>query len=132
MKDRGTASLELALGIGMLVIPAVLAVVSFAPWLEARAFVRSAAAEGARAAVLSADDPAGAAVRAVREMASGRGYENVAVSPCGGACSLERGAVIEVEVSMDVPLLTTPWGDVGGVEATAVHRELVDAYRSLP
>lgn len=133
MRERGSAPLELALGIGMLVVPALLVVVSFGPWLAAREFVRSAAAEGARAGVLAVADPAGAAVEAVGQMAAGRGYPGVEVVPCGGGgCSLERGSLIEVRVMMEVPLIATPWGDVGGVEVAAVHREAVDAYRSLP
>lgn len=133
MSQRGSASLELALGVGMLIFPALIAVLSFAPWLEARSFVRSAAAEGARAAVLAVGDPAAAGAAVVLEMAEGRGYEAVEVEMCGGGgCVLERGRYITAQVAVEVPLIATPWGDVGGIEATAVHSEPVDAYRSLP
>lgn len=133
MTQRGTASLELALGMSLLVIPAVVAVLSFSPWLEARSFVRSAAAEGARAAVLASGDPTSAGTSLVAAMAEGREYEGVAVEMCGGAlCVLERGAYVTVRVSLEVPLVSTPWGDVGGVVVEGFHAEPVDAYRSLP
>jgi hypothetical protein len=90
--ERGSASLELALGVAVLVVPAVVAVVSFAPWLEARAFVRAAAAEAARAAVLAPTDPGAAGARAVSDMAAGRDMGGVSVTMCGGGvCLIERG-----------------------------------------
>lgn len=133
MRQRGSASLELALGMGLLVIPAVIAVLSFAPWLEARAFVRAAAAEGARAAVLAAAEPSAVGTAVIAEMAAGRGYEAVSIQMCGGSpCVLVRGAYVTAAVMVDVPLVATPWGDVGGVTVRGSHAEPVDAYRSLP
>lgn len=133
MSQRGSASLELALGVALLVIPALVAVLSFSPWLEARSFVRSAASEGARAAVLAAGDPTSAGAVLIEDLAAGRGYETVAIEMCGGSpCDLERGQYVTVRVSIDVPLVVTPWGDVGGVTVEGWHAEPVDAYRSLP
>lgn len=135
MTERGSASLELALGMAMLVVPAVMMVASFSVWLEARSFVRAAAAEGARAAVLAEADPAAAGMLVVADMAAGRGFaaEEVAVSMCGGTvCVLERGGFVTAAVSIDVPLVVTPWGEVGGVTVSYTHAEPVDAYRSLP
>lgn len=133
MTERGSAPLELALGMGLLVLPAVVAVLAFSPWLEARSFVRSAAAEGARAAVLTSGEPAATAAALVANMASGRGYEDVSVEMCGGApCVRRRGGYVTARVWMEVPLVSTPWGDVGGVAVEGIHAEPVDAYRSLP
>ena len=144
MSEKGTASLELALGVAVLVIPALVAVVSFGPWLEARAFARAAAAEGARVAVLASGDPALEGAAVVSEMARQRGFENgdVRVGLCGappvmpgssrGTCVLIRGGEVVVTVIIEVPLISTPWGDVGGVDIRATHAESVDAYRSLP
>lgn len=133
MTDRGTASVELALGMAVLVIPAVVAVLSFSPWLEARAFVRAAAAEGARAAVLAGADPSSAGAAAITDMAVGRGFESVGIEMCGGTtCVLERGGFVTARVSIEVPLFSTPWGDVGGITVEGFHAEPVDAYRSLP
>lgn len=133
MRERGSAALELALGVGFLIVPALVAVVSFGPWLEARSFVRAAAAEGARAAVLSVSDPAAAGTEAVADMAAGRGYEEYSIEMCGGGeCVLERGQFVSAGVTVDIPLIATPWGDVGGVTVRGFHSEPVDTYRSLP
>ncbi|MGH8912309.1 MAG: hypothetical protein ACRDVD_07340 [Acidimicrobiia bacterium] len=144
MREEGSASLELALGMAMLVIPAVVMVASFSIWLEARAFVRAGAAEGARAAVLAEGDPAAAGTAVVADMATGRGFppDEVTVSMCGGpslaagsgsgSCILDRGVLVTASVSVEVPLVETPWGEVGGVKVAASHAEPVDAYRSLP
>ena len=135
MTERGSAPLELALGLGLLVLPALVVVMSFAPWLEARAFVHAAAAEGARSAVLASNDPTAAGVETVEEMAAGRGLDPsvVGVTMCGGVgCALVRGGYVTVEVSVDIPLVATPWGDVGGLTVNAAHSEPVDIYRSLP
>lgn len=125
--------MELALGIALMVIPALIAVLSFAPWLEARAFVRAAAAEGARAAVLASADPSAAGAEVIADMAAVRGYEAVVIEMCGGSqCVLVRGAYVTAAVSVEVPLVATPWGDVGGLTVEGAHAEPVDAYRSLP
>lgn len=132
MREQGSASLELALGMGLLIFPAVVAVLAFSPWLEAREFVRSAAAEGARAAVLASGDPAAAGAGLVGDLAAGRGYDVVEIEMCGGGpCVLERGEFVTVRVAMEVPVVSTPWGGVGGVTVEAFHSEPVDAYRSL-
>lgn len=135
MTDRGSAPLELALGMGLLVIPALVGVLSFAPWLEARAFVRAAAAESARSAVLASGNPLATGMATAEEMAAGRGYEpsEVDIEMCGGTlCDLTRGSYVTARISVDIPLVSTPWGDVGGLTVSAFHAEPVDAYRSLP
>ncbi|MFO7293041.1 MAG: hypothetical protein FWJ92_04245 [Actinomycetes bacterium] len=132
MTQRGSAAIELALGIGLLVLPAVIVVLAFSPWLEARAFVRTAAAEAARAAVLADGVPAGTGEAVVAPMARARGYDASVVMCGGNQCSLDRGAYITAEVTVHVPLIDTPWGGIGGLAVTAFHAEPVDVYRSLP
>lgn len=135
MTDRGAAALELALGVAVLVVPAVIVVASFSGWLEMRAFSVAAAAEGARAAVLATGDPAASGRAVVADLAAGRGIDpdRVGVEMCGGGeCVLARGGFVNAVVSVEVPLVRTPWGDVGGVTVVASHSEPVDAYRSLP
>lgn len=132
MSQRGSAPLELALGLGMLVIPAALLVLSFGPWLEARTFVRAAAAEGARAIIL-ADGSSGAGVGLIGEMAEARGLELAEIELCGDeSCPIDRGGYVTVRVAVDVPLIDTPWGTVGGLTVEATHAEPVDLYVSLP
>ncbi len=142
--SRGSASLEMALGAGLLLVPAVLLVLSFGPWLERYGFVRLASAEAARAVVLS-DGDAAAARAVVEDVARGHGIDPavVAVGVCseprpltaagGWGCGpLVRGGTVAVVVAVRVPVLSTPFGEIGGIEIRHRRVEPVDLYRSLP
>lgn len=142
--QRGSAPLELALGAGVLLIPAALLVLSFGPWLETRAFTRLAAGEAARAVVLGNGD--GSAAALVWRMADGAGIDasrvrlgfcggapvSVTRVPVGGCAPLRRGGLVRVVVQVEVPLIRTPFGAVGGLRVQSAHAEPVDLYRSLP
>lgn len=142
MSDRGHAVVELGLAVGLLLLPVALAVLAFGPWSERRVFAEAAAAEAARAAVIHLDTSSGAVV--VADMAANHGLDPhlVRLGWCGappvevagdpGSCSFERGARVAAEVEVWVPLVATPWGEVGGLWTGASHSEPVDLYRSLP
>jgi Flp pilus assembly protein TadG len=142
LSDRGHAAVELGLAVGVLLLPAALAVLAFGPWSERRVFAEAAAAEAARAAVIELDSSAGTQV--VMEMTANQGLSNdlVRLDWCGAdgsgpaavsdTCSFDRGSVVTAEVQVWVPLIATPWGDVGGLWVGASHSEPVDLYRSLP
>jgi len=142
MTDRGHAAAELALAVGLLLLPVALAVLAFGPWSERRVFAEAAAAEAARAAVIHLDTSSGAVV--VSDMATNHGLEPglVRLGWCGavpaeiagdpGSCRFDRGARVTAEVLVWVPLVATPWGEVGGLWSGASHSEPVDLYRSLP
>jgi len=138
LNDRGHAAVELGLAVGVLLLPAALAVLAFGPWSERRVFAEAAASEAVRAAVIQLDMSAGNQV--VRDMAAnhGLGPDLVRLSWCGAAgsgpetCTFARGSVVTAEVEVWVPLVATPWGEVGGLWVGASHSELVDLYRSLP
>jgi hypothetical protein len=142
MSDRGHAAVELGLAVGLLLLPVAIAVLAFGPWSERRVFAAAAAAEAARAAVIELDVSAGAAV--VFEMASnhGLGSDSVRLGWCGEtpsgqsdgatACSFERGSSISARVEVWVPVVATPWGEIGGLWVGSAHSEPVDLYRSLP
>lgn len=151
MTQRGSASLELALGVLLLMVPVTVAVMSFGPWLERLAFARLAAAETSRAVVVAGGDVEPAMLQ-IATMASNRGYPGarVRVGLCGAtpmpvaaggasACAIppERNGSVRARVEVDVPLLVLPWRHdggtvtVGGLEAAAEHESLVDLYRSL-
>ena len=142
--QRGSASLELALGVGLLLVPAALLVLSFGPWLERRTFVRLAAAEVARSVVMAGGDGS-AGLQLLDDLAAGSGIAPDQVS--GGLCAepvsmvsaspwgcapLVRGGTVTVTVGVEVPLLSTPFGEVGGLRIEHVQVEPVDLYRSLP
>ena len=142
MRDRGHAAVEFALAVGVLLLPVALAVLSFGPWLEHRVVARAAAAEAARAAVVDLDHSSGMAM--AMSVITGHGLDTdsarfgwcgstpVPIGSAAGSCPLTRGSVAEVTIEVWVPLLTTPWGPVGGLWASASHSEPVDLYRSLP
>ena len=142
MKDRGHAAVELGLAVGLLLLPVAIAVLAFGPWSERRVFAEAAAAEAARAAVIHLDTSAGALVVADMAANHGLGSDLVRLGWCGAgaqegddrpvSCSFERGTEVIAAVEVWVPLVATPWGEIGGLWVGATHSELVDLYRSLP
>lgn len=142
MKDRGHAAAELALGVGVLLLPVALAVLAFGPWSERRVFAEAAAAEGARALAVDLD-PTGAE-GLVGRMIDAQGLEldlvrlgwcGAAPAPVGsdtGSCPLGRGSTVFLDVEVWAPLVMTPWGSVGGLWISADHAEPIDLYRSFP
>jgi hypothetical protein len=141
VNDRGHAAVELGLAVGLLLLPAALVVLGFGPWSERRVFAEAAAAEAARAAVIELSTVS--ASRLVIDMAENHGLdtEMVRLGWCGGqpevlpggpsACSFARASEVTAEVLVWVPLLDTPWGQVGGLWMGAAHAEPIDLYRSL-
>jgi hypothetical protein len=132
---------ELGLAVGLLLLPVAVAILAFGPWSERRVFAEAAAAEAARAAVIHLDVSVGQTV--VSEMASNHGLspDLVRLGWCGGtpgetssvsACAFDRGSTVTAIVEVWVPLIATPWGEVGGVWVGTAHSEPVDLYRSLP
>jgi hypothetical protein len=149
--ERGAAPLELALGVGLLMIPVALAVLSFGPWMERRTFARLAAAEASRSVVVD-DGATRVAFDQIAAMATNHGFDldAVRIGLCGAtpralsaggasACPLvlTRGSSVVARVEVDVPLIVLPWRDgsgnraaVGGVVTSFEHESFVDLYRS--
>ncbi len=142
MRDEGHAAVEFALAVGALLMPAALFVLSLGPWLEQRVAARAVAAEAARAAAIDLDLSVGSAVaRAILETHDVI-PEQARLGWCGadpgelfappGSCPLARGSLVVAEVELWVPMISTPWGQIGGFWTGASHREPVDLYRSIP
>jgi hypothetical protein len=141
VKDRGHAAVELGLAVGLLLLPVALAVLAFGPWSERRVFAEAAAAEAARAAVIELSTAPGSIVVADMAANHGLGEGLVRLGWCGASptdvaddsasCSFERGTEVTAEVEVWVPLVATPWGEVGGLWVGAAHSEPIDLYRSL-
>ncbi|MGH8914838.1 MAG: hypothetical protein ACRDZM_10030 [Acidimicrobiia bacterium] len=141
MRERGHAAVELGLAVGLLLLPVAVAVLAFGPWSERRVLAEAAAAEAARAAVIALDVESGSVV--VADMASNHGLAEGMVrlgwcgstptelSAPGAGCGFERGTEVTAEVQVWVPLMVTPWGEVGGLWVGAAHSEPIDLYRSL-
>lgn len=129
--SRGSAPLELVLGVGLLVAPVVILLALVPPLLEARSVARVASAEAARV-VVTGDGSAASHMEAV---AAGRAVagDDAAVRLCGGTCALVRGGTVDAVVEVRTQVVTVPLlGTIGSLRVSATHREQVDAYRSLP
>lgn len=139
MSDRGHAGVELALSVGVLLLPVALVVAAFGPWSERRVTAEAMAAETARAAVLELSQDAGEVVLAALLAGHGVADEQVRIGWCGatpaatpsGSCLLQRGGTVSVTVELWTPLVSTPWGPVGGLWVVGEHAEPIDLYRSL-
>jgi len=141
VRDKGHAAVEFALAVVVLLVPAALVVTAFGPWSERRVFAESAAAETARVAVVELEHAAGVAVLTQSASNHGLDADMVRVGWCGanpgpldspgGSCPMIRGSSVEVRVDVWTPMVSTPWGAVGGLWITATHIEPVDLYRSL-
>ena len=142
MRERGHAAVEFAMAVAVLLLPVALVVVSFGPWSERRVFAEAAAAEVSRAAVLSLDELAAAGLLESLADEHGLNAGEVRLGWCGvtpdapasaePGCPLNRGSVVTANIEVWVPLVSTPWGEIGGLWVEAAHSEPVDLYRSLP
>jgi len=130
----GFVALELALGIGLLVLPLTMLVLTFPTWSEYQATATTAAAEAAREAVLAPDLQEGRMLgeAVAREVFANHGLARTAVEVrWRGAGSLERGATVIATVTIRMPAAEIPGiGRVGSWHWTATHAEQVDRYRS--
>lgn len=130
----GFVALELALGIGLLVLPLTMLVLTFPTWSEYQATATTAASEAAREAVLAGDVEQGRArgETVAREVFANHGLGRAAVDVrWGGSGGLTRGATVVAEVTIRMPAVEIPGiGRVGSWDWTATHAEQVDRYRS--
>jgi Flp pilus assembly protein TadG len=137
MRERGSAAIEFALGVLVLLVPVALLVLSFGPTLERRVLARSLAVDVARAVVAADGSPTGVIDRMVWQTASaGVPPGHVRVAVCGGAsrelvemggCELPRHGAVEVTIEVVVEPQLIPGGPKW---VSYTHREAVDAYRS--
>jgi len=141
MREKGSAAVEIGIAVGMLLIPAALVVLGVGPWLERSNLARVAASEAARRAVVDLDVSAASALVAQVATNHGLDADEVTLSWCGSpeaapalstsACAFGRGTAVMAEVRVWVPLVNTPWGELGGVWVRGLHSEPIDLYRSL-
>jgi hypothetical protein len=139
--DAGSAPVEFAAGVALLVLPVTLLVAALPHWVEHQAAARQAAREAARAVTVAADPRAAVAdaealareVLANHAVAAAAVLEVVVDAPLGSDGRVARGEDVVARVRIRVPVTVTPLtGAIGGFTVTAVHREPVHAYRSLP
>ena len=132
--DRGFVATELAVGIGVLVLPIACLVLTLPTWSERQTTARAIAREVGRSTAVAGrcDEPAAEAL--TREMATNLGLDpgDVAVAlDCVGNTRLPRGGTVTARVTVRVPAVALPaLGSVGAWSWTATHTETVDPYRS--
>lgn len=133
--QRGSVGVELALGVGVLLLPVALTVVVLPTWAERQSMARLAAQEAARTVVLAGDLGTGTAQgRALAErIAANHGMPGAirAVSVTTPGRSLARGATVTATVEVLIGVPDLPWITGGDVTWTVTHVEVVDPYRSF-
>lgn len=132
MNEDGAAAIEFPAAVGLLLLPVAVFVLTIAPVSERRTVASIAAAEAARAYVTasSAEEAVMAAERVVAAIDGNHDFD-VALTALEG--SLARGSTVSATVEVVLPVVTFPGiGQLGGMRHTAVHREPIDLYRSIP
>jgi hypothetical protein len=130
MRERGSVPVEFAAAIGLLLIPAVLLVMSFAPWVERQMMAREIARDVARSVVMNAVVEGADAMAGQAAVNYGVDPEDVSVVVGG---DLGRGGLVTATVTVRMPAMSIPGiGGFGSVTWSVHHTEQVDLYRSLP
>ncbi|MDX1659732.1 MAG: hypothetical protein R3343_12995 [Nitriliruptorales bacterium] len=140
--ERGSAAIELVAGVGLLVFPAVLLVLSLPTWAQARTAAEVAAREAARTVVL-ADDPMGPAATAAgraaaetvlanhgRRLVGEPTFEWDRVDAAGGRVRQDQ---VAATVTIRMPAVAVPFvGSWAAFDWSTTHVEPLDIYRSVP
>lgn len=138
MTERGTAPIELAVGVLVLLIPVALLVLSFGPALERRVLARSHAVEIGRTLVEADGALSDAEVARLVWHAESAGVDGttIRVALCGGGdvpltdiggCSLTSLDVVDVRVEIPVEPQLLPGGPAA---VSYTHLEPIEPYRS--
>ncbi|MGO9660231.1 MAG: hypothetical protein ACLQVK_04185 [Acidimicrobiales bacterium] len=130
--EQGSATpLSLMLGVGLIVVPVLVLVLTLPAWEQRTVDAQDAARDAARALVEADDwgDGVAAAEQAVSEIVSSDGLvaADVSLSLAG---SLGPGGTVTASVTVLVPAGNVPGlGFIGTLHYTASSTEHVDAYR---
>ena len=134
--ESGFVATELALGVGLLVIPVALLVLTLPGWSERQVTARVISREVARRAARDGVCDLGAARALGVTMAHNLGVpgDGFAVElACPDGSELPPGSDIEARVTVAMPAVQVPGiGAVGAWSWTARHREPVDRYSAAP
>ena len=139
MTERGSAPIEFAVGVLVLLVPVALLVLSFGPALERRVLARSLAMDVARELVVSGGAVSAESVVRFSRLVetSGVSLTAVRIGVCGGptrpvdtidACPLGARETVEVEVEVEVEQVLPGTPEV----VSHTHTEPLDPFRSTP
>ena len=132
--EDGFAPLTMMLGLGLLVIPVLLVVLTVPTWEARTVDARDAAANAARALVTANNwaDGVAAADQIVSEQTANDGLHPTQIT-VGYSGTLTPGATVTATVTVTIPAGTIPGiGAFGTVHYTARSTQQVDDYRSDP
>jgi hypothetical protein len=133
--ERGYVAGEVALGIGLLVFPVALLVLTLPSWSERQTTARSIAREVSKVAAVAGVCDRGRAVETGQDMARNLGLAPSDIDvqlDCAPGERLQRGGSVRASVTVAVPAVTFPGiGSVGAWSWTAHHSEPIDQYRSF-
>lgn len=129
--EDGAVPIELALGVGLLLIPTALLVLSLPGWVERQSMAGLAAEEAARALAVTgtATDARTTARRIVSEVAANHGLAPGEVSDVDVDGSFSRGGTVQVTVTVEIPLVRLGEEPLG-FTWDVTRAEQVDLYRS--
>ncbi len=127
--ERGSAVIEIPMVLGFLIIPVAFLILTIPTWLQGIHAANDAAAESARAFVLSGADP-GAVDRALSATASSHGYDDRI--QLASATTTGIGPGDEVTITVDVELRAIALFNVGSFTYTASHVERYPSYVRAP
>lgn len=134
--EHGYVAAELALGIGLLVFPVALLVLTLPTWSERQSAARAIAREAARTTAVKGVCDTRLTGEVVESMARNLGLRAGDVRlriDCAAGRRLARGSAVTASVTVAIPAVDIPGiGAAGGWHWTAEHAEPVDQYRSLP
>jgi hypothetical protein len=134
-REGGYVAAELALGVGLLVFPVALLVLTLPTWSERQTTARSIAREVSRVVAVAGVCDRGRATDTGHDMARNLGLAPSDVDvrlDCVPGGRLPRGGSVRASVTVAVPAVTFPGiGSVGAWSWTAHHSEPVDQYRSF-
>lgn len=132
--EDGSVPIEFALGVGLLLLPVAVLVLTFPTWAERQSLARLAAQEAARTVVLATDPADGyqAATALAHRIAANHGAPDAITAVTYGGAPV-RGGSITATVTVAIPLPGLPPFDLLPAPAwTTSHTEPIDPYRSLP
>jgi hypothetical protein len=133
--ERGYVAAELAIGVGLLVFPVALLVLTLPTWSERQTTGRSIAREVARVVAVAGvcDRVRGAAIGDDMARNLGLPPRDIDVQlDCSPGERLARGGRVRASVTVAVPAVNLPGiGSVGAWSWTAHHSEPIDQYRSF-
>jgi len=133
--ERGYVAGELAIGIGLLVFPVALLVLTLPTWSERQTTARSIAQEAARVVAVDGVCDRRRAIETGHDMARNLGLPPGELDiqlDCVPGARLPRGESVRASVTVVVPAVDLPGiGSVGAWSWTAHHNEPIDQYRSF-